>query len=113
MADEGEEVAVGREGEGAGGAAVEDELMRGGGVGEIRRSRSGRRGRREGVWPSGVKSGCVTIADEDGLGAGGEGLDEDLDGCGALEVGGVGGLAVGSGFGAIGVGDGGGVGRPG
>ena len=112
MADEGEQMAVRREGEGAGRAAVEDELVRGGGIGEVgdpdlsvmdeEEARAVRREER-----------CMTVANEDGLGAGGERLDEDFDRRGPLEVGGVGGLAVGSGFCAVGVGDGGGVGCPG
>jgi hypothetical protein len=54
----------------------------------------------------------VAVAYKDGLGAGGECLNEHLDRCGALEVGRVGGFTVGSGFRAVGVGDGGGVRSP-
>ena len=64
-------------------------------------------------WPSWVKSGARPSPMTMGWASGGERLEDDFDGGGALEVRGVGGLAVGSGLGAVGVGDGGGVGRPG
>ena len=55
---------------------------------------------------------CVAVTDEDWLSAGGDRLNDDLERRGALEVGRVGRLAVGSGLGAVGVGNGRGVGRP-
>ncbi len=112
MADEGEEVTVGREGEGAGGAAVEDELVRGGRRGDVGAPDLTVADEEQAVAIV-CEEWCMTFADEDGLSAGGQGLDEDFDRCGVLEVGRVGGLAVGSGFCAVGVGDGGGVGGPG
>jgi hypothetical protein len=55
---------------------------------------------------------CAAFAEVDGVAAGG-GLEDDFDGRGALEVGGVCGLAAVTGFGTVDVGDGGRVGRPG
>ena len=55
---------------------------------------------------------CVAVTDEDWLSAGGDRLNDDLERRGALEVGRVGRLAVGSGLGAVGVGNGRGVGKP-
>lgn len=124
--DEGEDVAIGRESKGAGGAAVEDKLVRGG---------CGRRGRAAFGEPAGFAVGWCERSDPDLAGAekeetfavaseersvafaddecgsvGGERLHDDLQSGGALEVCWVGGAAVGTALGAVGVGDGGGVG---
>ncbi len=112
MADEGEEMTVRREGEGAGGTAIEDELVGGRGVGDVGDPDLSVVDEEEAV-AVGREERRVTFADENRLSSGGEWLDEDFDRRGVLEVGRVGGLAIGSGFGAIGVSNGGGIGRPG
>src|ERR1700679_3729947 len=100
---------VGREGEGAGGASVEDKLMCGGGCGGVGDPDLAIVDEEQAAAVVG-EEGCVAFADDDGMGAGGERLKDDFEGRGVLEVSGVGGAAVGSGGGTVGVGDGGGVG---
>ena len=95
-----------------GGAAIVDELGCGGCGGEILGVDFAVAEEEEGVAIAEEERG-VARADDGGLRGGGERLDNDLDRRGALEVRWVGGVAVGAGFGSVGVGDGGGVGRPG
>jgi hypothetical protein len=110
-ADEGERVTVGGESEGAGRATVEDQLVDGCGFGGVGDPDLAVVDEEEGA-AVGREEWRVSFSDEDGLGIGGEWLDEDFEWGGALEVGRIRWLAVGTGFGAVGVGDHGDIGRP-